>query len=210
VDYVDSSVDYVDYVTRDQWSAVQQATADTVTDDYNLLRPSFHTFCRHLLAIKPREEWDDEELKQTFLEWNAALRQRGLVLGEKEFFAAIKGIWARTKTPLGGNVAKQCYEEIEREGVLPGYDDYDEGFQKLISLCAKMGARSSNGIFFLACRTAGELLGIHYKRAALWLRMLCRDTIIVRADPPKAKKKKKDDAKEGRQETYHYKFIGRS
>jgi hypothetical protein len=53
---------------------------------------------------------------------------------------------------------------------------YDvDSLRLLVALCRDLQQEAKDQPFYLACRTAGELIGTSYKLAASWLRMLVAD-----------------------------------
>ncbi|MFH1920110.1 MAG: hypothetical protein ABIP48_09530 [Planctomycetota bacterium] len=48
----------------------------------------------------------------------------------------------------------------------------------LVALCRELQRHAGNGTFFLATRTAGELVGVSRQQASRWLRLLVYDSIL--------------------------------
>jgi hypothetical protein len=49
----------------------------------------------------------------------------------------------------------------------------------LVAICKVLQQAAGKGrAFYLDCRTAGELIGVDYKTAWSWLRLLCRHKVL--------------------------------
>lgn len=52
------------------------------------------------------------------------------------------------------------------------------GLRLLVALCRQLQQVSGQQPFFLACRTAGDLLGVTHVQAWRWLTLLAHDRIV--------------------------------
>jgi hypothetical protein len=57
---------------------------------------------------------------------------------------------------------------------------YLPGLKALVRLCSELQLAAGTGTFYLACRHAGHLLGVPYRRANHWLRRLEADRLLER------------------------------
>lgn len=102
-----------------------------------------------------------DELKPPFNRWLALARPRIRTkcwkTNWKDFFEG----WNRIRLPYGATM-----NAIAKKAT-------GEGIEKLESLCRELQRIAGEEPFYLDCRTAGRLLGVHYTSAARWLRILC-------------------------------------
>ncbi len=74
---------------------------------------------------------------------------------------------------------------------------YDQSeVQRLVSLCRELQRSAGNNPFYLACRKAGELLGVGRDKAHRWLFLLMQDRLLEEVC--------KGDFKTGRASRYRY------
>ena len=90
-------------------------------------------------------------------------------------------------------------EQAERDPLPRAASNYDsEPVKRLIAVCKALQDAAGDKPFFIACRLAGELIGVHYTTAADFLHMLCVDK------PPVLKVVKKADRAKRRASRYRY------
>ena len=53
-----------------------------------------------------------------------------------------------------------------------------EKLRQLVALCRELQRAAGDGPFFLSCRTAGRLLGVHFKTANRWLFYLVQEGLL--------------------------------
>ena len=57
-----------------------------------------------------------------------------------------------------------------------------DGLRLLVALCRELQRTSGDKTFFLACRTAGDLLGVAHVTAWRWLILLTHDKIVAEVE----------------------------
>jgi hypothetical protein len=91
--------------------------------------------------------------------------------------------WDRIKHPAGSGPLVEVWAKALAAGPPPLPRVYLlEGIAQLASLCHELQRLAGTGTFFLGCRTAGELLGVHHTTAWRFLRILENDRVLVRIE----------------------------
>ena len=95
-----------------------------------------------------------------------------------------RNAWEKAKFPLWGISVTEILQEVD-SGPLPhAASDYDEPkLRQLVKLCQVLQRHAGDAAFLLACRTAEKWLGIHYKTANQWIRLLTLDGILTVVTP---------------------------
>jgi hypothetical protein len=93
----------------------------------------------------------------------------------------------------------KLFEAIKRNPLPKVAMRYEgDGLRLLVALCRQLQRQAGGAPFFLACRTAGGLLGVEHVTAWRWLFALIHDGLLVEVE--------KGDAKRCR--ANHYSRIG--
>jgi hypothetical protein len=104
------------------------------------------------------------------------------VIGTKPFeatWADFLHAFPRVRFPKGKEPMALMFAASEAaEPPTCGSDYESKDMVRLIKLCRELQRHSGAAPFFLACRTAGELLQIDHNTAAAYLRVLCADGIL--------------------------------
>ncbi len=96
-------------------------------------------------------------------------------------------------TPSGALCTVYCvnqendYEylkDVYAEAVQKPFPEAAAGFlhpavQRLVALCWALQQNSKSGVFYLSCRSVGELLGVSHVTGAKYLGLLCKTEVIV-------------------------------
>jgi hypothetical protein len=97
------------------------------------------------------------------------------------FWAAFAKDWKRVKYVAGQRPIDQAFRKALKRKVPARvkklYKD-DPTMHRLALLCAQLQEEAGAEPFYLTCRTAGRLLGIHFVKANDRLRMLVTDKIL--------------------------------
>jgi len=108
--------------------------------------------------------------------------------------------WDKVRYPAGSQPVKAAFELAARDNPPKCAKLYENPkVRLLVQLCRRLQESAGGAPFFLACRTAGELLDESYVVAAKWLRGLVRDKVLERAE--------KDQVVGGRR-AHRYFYIG--
>ena len=57
-------------------------------------------------------------------------------------------------------------------------EEFGQGIGRLAALCRKLQRAAGDGPFYLGCRTAGRLLGVHHATANGWLFLLIAEGVL--------------------------------
>jgi hypothetical protein len=110
--------------------------------------------------------------------WHALGVELG-VIGTLSFdaaWAAFMRVWPKIKFPKGADPMKMIVERAENSPLPPAATNYDSApVRRLVAICKALQDAAGDKPFFIACRVAGELIGVHYTTAADYLYMLCND-----------------------------------
>jgi hypothetical protein len=89
--------------------------------------------------------------------------------------------WQRVKYPAGAGPLEMLWRQALAEAPPSAALDYEQaGVRNLVAFCRQLQRQAGQGAFFLACRTAGTLLGVHYRTAWSWLQLLEIDGVLHR------------------------------
>jgi hypothetical protein len=89
--------------------------------------------------------------------------------------------WGKVKFPVGCGPLQVLWAEslaapLPRAALAYG----DEDVRRLVAFCYQLQRHAGESPFFLACRSAGALLGTDHTTAWRWLRLLEIDQVLVR------------------------------
>jgi hypothetical protein len=86
--------------------------------------------------------------------------------------------WPVVKIPKGATMASIMQKALD--GPMPKVaEQYEDGpIRRLVALCHQLDREAGGKAFFLSCRMAGELLGVHYVQANRWLFLLDHDKVV--------------------------------
>jgi len=102
-----------------------------------------------------------------------------------------QAVWQRwqydwTWAKPGNNQPWQAYVFAMDAPFPPEAENYNSGpLRLLVAICRKMGEHFADdkGVWYLGCRDAADLIGIHETIANRWLRMLVKDGVLSYAQP---------------------------
>jgi hypothetical protein len=166
---------------------------------------SLFGLARELKAIPEVAGRSVEELAGVVLHWHKAAV---LVLGEfpvEEAAYLFGQSWKIVKCPAGADAARLAFERAKRGKPPKCAEEYGSAKLKLlISLCFELQRAQGARPFFLSCRKAGALLGIHYKQANVWLRFLRKDGGVLRESALLSEKPRGHSLRKA----LRYRFVG--
>lgn len=94
------------------------------------------------------------------------------VIGSKDFglsWAEFRLAWDNVEYPHGAALSG-VLNDLPKVPHIPGLIAYGNKAQHLMQICLGLQIRANDREFFLSCRIAGELIGLHYTDAATLLR----------------------------------------
>jgi hypothetical protein len=86
--------------------------------------------------------------------------------------------WPRVKIPKGATMASIMQRALEAPLPKAAERYAEEPIRQLIALCRQLGQEAGDGPFYLACRTAADLLGVSHVQANRWLFLLAHDGVV--------------------------------
>ena len=140
---------------------------------------SLFKFSRMLAGIPECRGWPLSQWKLYVKKWH----QRALpVIGTKPF----EDTWSdftrsheKVKIPYDRDFMVEIFESIPPETIDEYGLDYESPVTRsLLRLCLGLDRHEGGGVFFLACRTAGEVCGFCHMTAANHLHMLVVDDVL--------------------------------
>jgi hypothetical protein len=157
--------------------SVLQAIESTLPTGPGERRRRIFDLCRQLKTLPDLASADLAILRPIIVEWH---RRALPVIRTKPFtdsWADFIEAWPRVKFAAGKGVIAAFNRAVEREPPRKVAELYTEpSVHLLASLCRELQLNAGDGPFFLDCRTAGRLVGIHHTTA--W-RLL---TVVLPAD----------------------------
>jgi hypothetical protein len=165
-------------------STIEQAIAATVPGAWGHRHGQLFNFVRMLKAIPGLADADVGSLREYVRQWHCAARPFISTKPFDETWADFIEGWRKVKFPAGTGPIQLIYQQaLTRPSplIIQRYDTPQ--VQQLIVLCRALQQATGEKPFFLACRTAGQLLHISHSLAAKWLRMLAVDQVIELVTP---------------------------
>jgi hypothetical protein len=99
--------------------------------------------------------------------------------------------WPKVKFPRGGEPMTKVFELAKHAQTPRAAMRYEQaGLRLLVALCRELQRVSGDKPFFLACRTAGGLLGVTHVQAWRWLYALGCDGIVAEVEKGDPKKRR--------------------
>ena len=161
-----------------QWLIDQAIRASQPTQERHRNKRLFD-LARRLTSIEEVANCCQTTLKQIVRSWH---QQALSVIATRSFDETwsdfIRG-WLNVKHPHPMVVEHYAMEarKIEDPGMCKAYDS--ESVRVLIKICLLLSDNSSDGVFYLSCRSAARTLGACHKSAANWLNMLVFDGVLI-------------------------------
>lgn len=180
---VNTETQAIAYVSKSLCNPSDPAIRDAVAQSLPSAKGHRHRrifyFVRKLKAIPSLAGADHRSLRPIVQEWHQQALPR---IGTKSFdetWADFGYAWHNAKYPAGDGPIMDIYRRALIQPLPSIAQSYETPTVKsLIALCRELQRSTGKKPFFLACRTAGELLGISYVYAAKWLRMLVDDGVL--------------------------------
>jgi hypothetical protein len=142
---------------------VARAIEDTLPGT-SAYRKWLFALARALKAFMP--DATPKELRPVVAEWHRRA-QSVVTTGFTDVWAEFLVGWDRVKVPAGEGVVEAAFRRSQAaEPPARAVELYPEPqVRLLVSLCRELQRVAANGPFYLDCRTAGRLVGVHYSTA---------------------------------------------
>jgi hypothetical protein len=168
---------------NDVEQAIEHAIASTLPANVGQRNEQVFDFARTLKAIPALASAPASALRDIVKLWH----KRALpVIGTKPFdetWDEFTQGWPNVKWPKGTNLMTLILKRADASALPAVAGHYECPYtHRLIKLCRELQRASGASPFFLACRTAGQLLGMHHERAWRRLGMLVADGILSVAE----------------------------
>ncbi len=118
---------------------------------------------------------DAESLFPYVRHWHKIGVERGVIATDivEVTLDDFKRAWPKIQFPKGANPMVQVIERAKAAPLPPDAAKYEsKPMKQLVAVCYQLQEASGDKPFFLACRTAGKALGVHYGTASIMLRLL--------------------------------------
>jgi hypothetical protein len=140
---------------------------------------------RALKAIPRLADANPGDFEPVVWRWHGLGLARGVIGSEpfeETWIDFLRG-WPKVRFPKGSEPMTAIYERAKRLPVPQAAQRYElPGLRLLAALCQELQRASGDKPFFLACRTAGKLLGVDHTTAWRWLFLLAHDNLITEVE----------------------------
>ena len=153
-------------------------------------------FARALKAIPPLAGCQACDCRAQVEAWHRRARPFIRTKAFEETWIDFLQCWDNVRYPKGEEPMAQVFDRA-CANIPEAAEVYDQSeVQRLVSLCRELQRSAGNNPFYLACRKAGELLGVGRDKAHRWLFLLMQDRLLEEVC--------KGDFKTGRASRYRY------
>ncbi len=161
------------------------------------------TLARRLKALPHLADANLGDLKPLVRRWHQlALPVIGTKPFEESWIDFAEG-WQRVRFPAGAGPLEALWLQAMAEAPPVAALAYEQdGVRRLVAFCYQLQRHAGQAAFFLACRTAGTLLGVEHTTAWRWLRLMEIDGVLARVSTGSQKTQKANE--------YYYKGEGRA
>jgi hypothetical protein len=137
-------------------------------------------FARALKSVPGMEDASEAVRVDALKRWHAAALP---IIKTKDFsvtLAEFTYAWDRIKAPLGSGLPDQLMAKANAADAPAVASEYEELpiLKKLVCLTYQMQLHHGKKPFFLSCRDAGALIGVHFETASKLLGHLVRDGVL--------------------------------
>ena len=141
-------------------------------------------FVRRLKASPQCRDKDPKNLKHIVREWHRRALPFITTKSFDDTWLEFHNAWKNAKFPKWGIDEAEILREVDA-GPLPiaAMEYEDPHLRQLLKLCQVLQRHAGDAVFPLSCRKAGEWLGMNYKQANKWLRLLTILEIISVVTP---------------------------
>lgn len=158
---------------------VVEAIRRTLPSEVGHRRRQIFGFVRRLKGMPQYATADLSTLLPVVQQWhNAALP----FIGTKDFdttFSDFAEAWINAKFAIGEGPLKEVYLSALTKPLPKCAEHYQcDSLRRMVLLCRELQQRAGNEPFYLACRSAGDVLGVTHVVANKWLRLLAYERIL--------------------------------
>ena len=164
----------------DSSPTVEEAIASTLPQGEGQRNACVFEFARTLKAIPEYADADPCDLRPLVREWHRralpVIRTRPF---EETWTDFVYG-WGRVMFPKGQEPMAEIFAKALEADVPAVAQEYEQPQVRLLAaLCRELQRASGDNPFYLACRTAGKLLGVKHMTASRWLYLLTIDGVLA-------------------------------
>lgn len=167
------------------WSeAIQWAIIDSVPEGPGQRHRQVFELARGLKAAPELADADPGDLKPYVRQWHKLSLDKITTKPFTETWIDFLKAWPRVRFPKGEEPMTAILERAVQQPLPEVAQEYDQDkLRKLVALCRELQRSAGGGPFYLACRTAGRLLGVDHTTANRWLFLLIHDGLLKVAEP---------------------------
>ena len=158
---------------------IEQAIIETLPTRRGMRNNNVFELARTLKAIPQLADAPRTALRPYVQFWHQlALPVIGTKPFEETWIDFLKG-WPRVKFPKGSDPMAEALANAVAAKLPEAAVVYEqEQLRLLVSLCRELQRVSGDSPFFLSCRVAERLLGVHFKTANRWLFLLVQENVL--------------------------------
>lgn len=156
-------------------AAPSALSAPSVLHDYGT---ALFSFARQLKAEPHLADADARDLRPLVEKW---VRDTGPMIGKpvEEVLIDFLQAFDRVKFPKGTGPLSDALARAKANPFPEVAQRYQQPqLQLLVALCCELQRSAGDEPFFLACRTAGQLIEVDHKTAWRWLFLLCKEKVL--------------------------------
>lgn len=160
--------------------AIEQAILESLPTGRGQRNNQILDLARALKSIPALADAGADDLEPHVRRWHSLAKPVIRTTAWVDTWSEFVYTWSRVKHPKG---AGKIQEVLDRAQASPPpqaalrYDD--DRYRLLVSLCRELQrAAGEHKPFYLACRTAGRLIGVKHKTAWRWLHLMLHDKVI--------------------------------
>lgn len=134
---------------------------------------------RRLKGLPELCDADPRQLKPLLREWHALAYPVIRTKPFEETWIDFLKAWPKVRFPVGSGPIDMIFERAMAAITPPELQEHHHsGIRLLAALCRELQADAGEYPFFLACRTAGRLLGVDHGTASRWLFFLVSEGVL--------------------------------
>jgi len=158
---------------------IEGAIERTLPNGYKQRHKLLFDLARELKALPGLRDAPVVDMRPIVQQWHARALPYILTKPlEESWFDFAEG-WGKVKHPKGEEPIAMLLAKADAAELPEVAREYEqEELRRLVALCRELQRACGDGPFYLASRTAGELLGIDHSTASRWLRGLQIDGIL--------------------------------
>ena len=161
--------------------AIGRAIAATKPNGFGQRHRNLFEFARCLKAMPAVSDAEFGDLKVYVRRWHAVARPAIRTKSFEESWIDFAESWGKILHPKGTGPMIAIAEQARHQPLPAAALEYEQPeLRQLVRLCKELQRNAGDKPFFLAVRTAGELLGVSAWQASRWLKLLVIDGILVR------------------------------